>query len=121
MRALAGVASRYSLMALSASGMAFGSPLAISLRRIPNQVSRFGIRRIYAAGVELGHPQNQLRTQGDKYGQHRPNGKEHARNRERCANRLHGFCTPLHAISCFVLRANANWRLTPPCADLKCI
>jgi hypothetical protein len=70
MRALAGMASRYSLMALSASEMAFGSPLAISLRRIPEQVSKFGIRQIYAAGIELGHSQNQFRTQGVKYGQH---------------------------------------------------
>jgi hypothetical protein len=40
LRAFAGVTSQYSLMALSARGMPFGSPLAINRRKTPKQVSR---------------------------------------------------------------------------------
>lgn len=47
--------------------------------------------------------------------------RERSGTKERHANRLHGFRTQLHAISCFVLRAHANRQRPPARCDYKTI
>jgi hypothetical protein len=55
------VASQYSLMALSAKGIPFMSPLAINRRKIPKQVSMCPMARIYPTRIKLGHSRFQIR------------------------------------------------------------
>jgi hypothetical protein len=79
------VTSQYSLMARSASGMPFMSPLAINRRKIPKQTSRWAYREIWVRGRPVaphriasvvihqrprqehsGQPPRHSRTVGDK-------------------------------------------------------